>query len=587
MINIIGNIIGNSNAGIQTDPPVNSVLPTISGTLEIGESITTNNGSWINNPVSYSYQWKRNGISISSATSNTYILIDIDDGTDITVTVTATNSGGSTSVTSIESQIREFTNTNGEQAFLVVGDSIANGSNNTTGPGPTPSVGTVKQWNTSSIINITNADVYNIPAGGGTFIPKMGIDYNTASGRVPVFIPQGSSGAEFSPNGDNNNWSSTGTLRAIAESETTDCLTTLGVAKPKGIIVILGINDARAATTIGTVQTDIDAFFTWLTTTYPGVPIQVAQIGRTESVTGNSRIYTVRERIVSNAISKTDVNMCFNLGSWINSSGYGADLLHPTQTGNNNLGAALARWWSNLAYSKWTRSIISSMYGDITSGRKTLINNFVTTIGADLFDLENLHFLKVSDANDIGSDWTFLQLLHLNTGDVNLNTNLSCNGTDDSFESTYNPSIAILRASQNDLFTIAKIADNGAVGVRTLFGGSNTVFFRLTQGNIQYVVNDGTTTTAAGPITAFVDNTSYGIYRSGTTKGLLTNGVSTDNATVSSTGNINRNMRYGAFNNGALSQFGDFEYEWIVSGKFTTVDIASLHAALNTLSAGW
>lgn len=480
------------------------------------------------------------------------------------------------------------TNVNGEQAFLVVGDSIANGSNNSTGPGPTPTAGTVKQWNGSSVIDIGSADVYNIPAGGGTFMPRMGIDYNAATGKKPVFIPLGSSGAEFSPNGDNNNWSATGTLRASAETQVANCLAALGTTKLKGIIVILGINDARASTTLSTVQSDIDSFFTWLTTTYPGVLIQVVQIGRTESVTGNQRIYTVRERIVANAISKTDVNMCFNLGSWINSGGYGADNLHPNQTGNNDLGAALARWWSNSSYSKWARSIISSMFGDITSARKSLINDFVNTIGSDLFAFENLHFLKVSNANDIGSDWSFLQLLHLNTGDVNLNTNFSCNGTDDSFETTFNPSISNLRASQNDTCTYALIADNGAAGTRTLFGGSNAgIFYRFTQGDLQYVVNDGTTRTIPGPINAFSDNSSYAVFRNGTTKGAIKDATVIDSFTQSSTGALNRNMRYGAFNSGSLSQFLDVEFLAVASFKYTGVDVSRFDTALKTLSSGW
>jgi hypothetical protein len=515
---------------------------------------------------------------------------------DVTLSVLAgvcQSSGGSLNEASNTLTIAQFqsdqvgvnTTGDGKQVFLVVGDSIANGSNNSSGPGPTPAAGTVQQWNGSSVIDIGAADVHNIPVGGGTFMPKMGIDYNTNTGRIPVFIPLGSSGAEFSPNGDNNNWSSTGTLRAGAQTQVTNCLASLSLTQLRGIVVILGVNDARAVTTLATVQADIDAFFTWLTTTYPNVPIQVCQVGRTESVVIDNRTYTVRERIVSNAISKPMVQMAFNIGSWINSAGYGADNLHPTQTGNNNLGASLAMWWTNLSYTKWARSVMSAMYGSITSGRKTLVQNFINSIGTDLFLLENLHLLKVSNANDIGSDWTFLQLLHLNTGTVNLNTNLSVNGVDQSFETTFNTSISILRSSQTDVFTIAKIADNGNTSATTLFGVSNARFYRLTQQAIQYVVNDGTTRSTATSV--FADNHSYGIFRDGTTKGLLDNGVVTDSIVTASTGTVNRNMRFGAFNGGSLSQFGDFEFEWVVSGKYSTINIANLVSSLNTLTSGW
>lgn len=479
------------------------------------------------------------------------------------------------------------TTAGGKQAFLVVGDSLAQGSNNSSGPGPTPTAGTVQQWNGSAVIDIGSADVYNIPAGGGTCMPRMGINYNAATSRIPVFIPQGSSGAEFSPNGDNNNWSSTGTLRGTAQTQVTNCLADLGLTQLKGIIVILGINDARAATTLATVQTDIDSFFTWLTSTYPGVPIQVAQIGRTESVTGNARIHTVRQRIRANAISNTDVHMSFNVGSWISSGGYGADLLHPNQTGMNNMGASFARWWANLSYTKWARSIIAQMYSDITTARKTAVQDWVTLMGTDLFDLGFFHWLKMSDANDLGCDWAFMELLHLNTGDVTLNQYLATNGTDDSFESTFNNSTSTLVASQNDVFAMALIATDGATGTRTLFGGSNTHFFRLTQGNIQYVVNDQTTRTVSPIIGEFADNEAHGIFRNGTTKGYLLGSAEHDTIVTASTGAVNRNLRFGAFNNGALSQFIECQYICGAGGSYANINYPNFITATKALAAAW
>jgi hypothetical protein len=50
--------------------------------------------------MSYAYQWKRNGASISGATANTYTQVTADIGAMITATVTATNAAGSASATS-------------------------------------------------------------------------------------------------------------------------------------------------------------------------------------------------------------------------------------------------------------------------------------------------------------------------------------------------------------------------------------------------------------------------------------------------------------------------------------------------------
>src|SRR5690606_13340074 len=44
--------------------PENTVLPAISGTAQVGETLTASTGTWINEPDSYTYQWKRAGVNI-------------------------------------------------------------------------------------------------------------------------------------------------------------------------------------------------------------------------------------------------------------------------------------------------------------------------------------------------------------------------------------------------------------------------------------------------------------------------------------------------------------------------------------------
>jgi len=79
--------------------PVNTVLPAITGTATEGQTLTASAGTWTGSPT-YSYQWKRGGVSIDGATASTYLLVSADVGSTITVTVTATNAGGSASATS-------------------------------------------------------------------------------------------------------------------------------------------------------------------------------------------------------------------------------------------------------------------------------------------------------------------------------------------------------------------------------------------------------------------------------------------------------------------------------------------------------
>jgi hypothetical protein len=81
--------------------PANTVLPAISGTPTVGQTLTASTGTWTGTPtITYGYQWKRAGTAISGATSSTYLLVTADLGTLVTVTVTATNGAGSTGATS-------------------------------------------------------------------------------------------------------------------------------------------------------------------------------------------------------------------------------------------------------------------------------------------------------------------------------------------------------------------------------------------------------------------------------------------------------------------------------------------------------
>ena len=77
-------------------PPSNSVAPVASGTNEVGETLSCTTGTWVGSaPISYTYQWRRDGVDIASATSSTYVLVSADAETDVDCNVTATNFAGS------------------------------------------------------------------------------------------------------------------------------------------------------------------------------------------------------------------------------------------------------------------------------------------------------------------------------------------------------------------------------------------------------------------------------------------------------------------------------------------------------------
>lgn len=82
-------------AGTGLNPPVNTVAPAITGTPQVGQTLSCSTGTWSNVPTSYAYQWKRNNANILGATSATYTLVSADANTSVKCTVTATNGAGS------------------------------------------------------------------------------------------------------------------------------------------------------------------------------------------------------------------------------------------------------------------------------------------------------------------------------------------------------------------------------------------------------------------------------------------------------------------------------------------------------------
>lgn len=86
---------------VALEAPVNTAIPTISGTTTEGQTLTATTGTWTGNPTpTYAYQWQRGTTNIAGATSATYTLQAADAGNTVRVIVTATNSEGSASATS-------------------------------------------------------------------------------------------------------------------------------------------------------------------------------------------------------------------------------------------------------------------------------------------------------------------------------------------------------------------------------------------------------------------------------------------------------------------------------------------------------
>lgn len=81
--------------------PVNTVAPSITGTAQVGETLTAADGTWTGRPApALTRVWEADGVAIAGATGTTYVPVEGDVGKTITATVTATNIAGNASETS-------------------------------------------------------------------------------------------------------------------------------------------------------------------------------------------------------------------------------------------------------------------------------------------------------------------------------------------------------------------------------------------------------------------------------------------------------------------------------------------------------
>ena len=70
-----------SNSITTYQAPANTVAPLVTGTATNGQTLSSTTGTWTGVPTpTFAYQWQRNGVDISGATSSTYVLVTADVG---------------------------------------------------------------------------------------------------------------------------------------------------------------------------------------------------------------------------------------------------------------------------------------------------------------------------------------------------------------------------------------------------------------------------------------------------------------------------------------------------------------------------
>jgi hypothetical protein len=189
--------------------PSNSSKPTISGSTNVGSTVTANPGTWKGStPLNFQYQWQVCGgggnrcHDISGQTAQTYTLTSGDAGNTLRVHVIASNSSGSGSATS--NATRKITTPNANVPANVSAPAISGntsvGSTLTASPGgwsgATPMTFQY-QW---EICGNNGGSCHNIGgATGTTYQVRSGDSGNTTRVRVIASNSSGSGSATSAP----------------------------------------------------------------------------------------------------------------------------------------------------------------------------------------------------------------------------------------------------------------------------------------------------------------------------------------------------------------------------------------------------
>lgn len=93
----------NANPSGAGNGPLNTAIPTITGTATVGQTLTATTGTFTGDAtITYSYQWYAGGVPIAGANLSTYQLTSNELGDKISVKVVATNSAGTAEAMSIQ-----------------------------------------------------------------------------------------------------------------------------------------------------------------------------------------------------------------------------------------------------------------------------------------------------------------------------------------------------------------------------------------------------------------------------------------------------------------------------------------------------
>lgn len=484
--------------------------------------------------------------------------------------------------------------------IFVVGPSDSNGDGRGTTTTTVPS-GQLYYWNAagSSWDMVTTGSVANDTGSvWGSIWQQFAIDFFAATGRPVYLINCASGGSNFSPDGDTNNWSPTGTRRAAMTTKVDTAITALNSllgtnysrSSIEGGFSILGVNDCRSiqggGETLSNLQADVPLLYSWLATEFPAVQWMCGMPGTAETPTydhNNAAFYGVRAAILANIRTTSNVRLAVNAMQFIDattlgSDSYGADHLHYSQGMNNILGSMFARNHFSTITNKNARFAYSALFSDYNSAWASEIMASIVSLetAGQLNHIIGGWFLYQSASGDERNCLVDLMGITGNTlfngPTIGASKKLSMNGTSHFAQVNYvNAGYNAFGAGQNNFRAIVGVGSvSTASGVSGSLLGAGDVggdLIRFGQGiapSFLYSANRTTNVTYSGGATVVTPNMEHAVGRDGTTQTYYRNGVSAQSAVLASTGTCDRMPITAAFLNiGTPAQWlaCDLEYQ--------------------------
>lgn len=573
--------------------PVNTVLPSFTGTMWAGETLTGDNGTWTNSPSSFTYRWFSNGTPIGGATSSTFVLTAAQDGTTITFGVIAINGAGSSiEAVSAGTAMHEFVNAAGQIVVKRAGDSTALGSNNSEGPSTIDATGKGYYYRASddTIQPLTTLDMPD--AVTGSMYPAFCVAHFNRTGHAPIICGLPVGGTKFfgDAGGGWGEASSTNYTNSAANAEA--ARVKAGVDKIYCVISSLGVNDQKSGDSLVSVNTAVANYADKLIASFPYARI-VHWVSGFEG-TNNNRGGKVRGYQREASIAKARFELCGQNLPFNRWGLYSADQIHLSQAGQDLQGQMVDRYLAldTAVYTdKRARTTINSQYSDLSSTRKGKINTLYVNLGTVIDDVISMFFCDIPSENDFVVDWGMIAA-----------------PTDDGYDFTADLAITTDTNKASRLPVSSVVCDyrysytNIGVVVRTLdrkgaFGGTTKYLFGQSSGSnvfgvaetsagvIQFFGWDNNTTfTSSGGI---ADNTRYAVERESGDKRAVVNGSVIGTTTVAAGAELTAGMAIGARYTAGPTLWLNTEIVYFAMYKASTFNRSLFDSEMETLLSGW